>query len=115
MTNISSENENKIVIDFLEASYISSLGNLSTKNQLKVIFDRDNTIHFYIISSIKNISNEKFLIGEFKDCIFNTDTISEDYLHILGKVLCETKNGKYIIDMNIFNDFSYSLQHIKHR
>lgn len=98
---IKDENERKIVIDFLEASYISTLGNLMTDKQLKDLFDKDTTIHPYIISSIKNISNKRMPIGVFKDCILNITNVSVDYLYIFEKLINEIKDETFVIDDNI--------------
>ncbi len=98
LTNISSEDDCKIVIDFLEASYIASLGNLNTSTQLKAIFDKHINTRPYIISSIMNICNTKLSIGSFKDCILNVSDISKEYLYLLGKIITEIKDEKFIID-----------------
>lgn len=93
-----SDDARKIVIDFLEASYISSLGKITTNTQLKTLFEKNITIRPYIISSIKNISNEQLPIGVFKDCILNTTDVSVDYLYILEKLINEIKDEKFVID-----------------
>lgn len=98
LNNIDNENESKIVIDFLEAAYIASLGKIATNTQLKTIFEKNITIQSYIISSIMNICNKKLPIGVFKDCIFCTDNISEEYMNVLGNVINEVKEGKFVID-----------------
>ncbi len=96
-----SDDARKIVIDFLEASYISSLGKITTNTQLKTLFEKNITIRPYIISSIKNISNEQLPIGVFKDCILNTTNVSVDYLYILEKLINEIKDEKFVIDDSI--------------
>ena len=101
LDGISDDNASKIVIDFLEASYISSLGKITTNTQLKTLFEKSITIRPYIISSIKNISNEQLPIGVFKDCILNTTNISVDYLYILEKLINEIKDENSVIDDNI--------------
>ena len=89
------------MIDFLEASYISTLGKLMTNKQLKDLFDIDTAIHPYIISSIKNISNRQMPIGVFKDCILNITDVSVDYLYIFEKLINEIKDEKFVIDDSI--------------
>ena len=101
LDGISDDDARKIVIDFLEASYISSLGKITTNTQLKTLFEKNITIRPYIISSIKNISNEQLPIGVFKDCILNTTNVSVDYLYILEKLINEIKDEKFVIDDSI--------------
>ncbi|MBO6288727.1 MAG: hypothetical protein J6N45_00180 [Alphaproteobacteria bacterium] len=101
LDGISDDDARKIVIDFLETSYISSLGKITTNTQLKTLFEKNITIRPYIISSIKNISNEQLPIGVFKDCILNTTNISVDYLYILEKLINEIKDENFVIDDNI--------------
>lgn len=45
-----------------------------------------------------NICNKELPIGVFKDCIFCTDNISEEYMNVLGNVINEVKEGKFVID-----------------
>lgn len=101
LDGISDDDARKIVIDFLEASYISSLGKITTNTQLKTLFEKNITIRPYIISSIKNISNEQLPIGVFEDCILNTTNVSVDYLYILEKLINEIKDEKFVIDDSI--------------
>lgn len=101
LDGISDDDARKIVIDFLEASYISSLGKITTNTQLKTLFEKNIPIRPYIISSIKNISNEQLPIGVFKDCILNTTNVSVDYLYILEKLINEIKDEKFVIDDSI--------------
>lgn len=101
LDGISDDDARKIVIDFLEASYISSFGKITTNTQLKTLFEKNITISPYIISSIKNISNEQLPIGIFKDCILNTTNVSVDYLYILEKLINEIKDEKFVIDDSI--------------
>lgn len=96
-SSVSTQDDKEIIIKFLEATYIATRGLLNTNEQLKTIFDKDYSIHPYIISSIKNICAKDLLIGPFSECIFKIDDISEDYLYILERIIKETKDGQFTI------------------
>ena len=113
LQKVKSENDWKIMVDFLILTYQSGYNIPDITEQLKELFDESPEAQRYIISSLKNICDD-IQIFPLQYVVFKTLDITEESLYVLSKIIREkNKDGGYKIDeKTVRNKLDYLVKNL---
>lgn len=116
LQKVKTENDWKIIVDFLILTYQSGYNTPAIAEQLKELFDKGSEAQMYIMTSIRNMC-DNIQIFPLQYVVFNASEITEESLYVLSKIIREKDNdGSYEIDeKTVRNKLDYLVKNLSQK
>lgn len=116
LQKVKTENDWKIIVDFLIITYQSGYNTPAIAEQLKELFDKGSEAQMYIMTSIRNMC-DNIQIFPLQYVVFNASEITEESLYVLSKIIREKDNdGSYEIDeKTVRNKLDYLVKNLSQK